>query len=109
MTELWTAAQENADVVILVMNDRGYGVIKDIQDTLYGGRHFAADPIGPDLEGLAGLASMPFWRVSALDELGPKLSEAIAVDGPALVEVDMTKFGKYPRYFAPPPYAAKSA
>lgn len=109
MTELWTAAQERADVVILVMNDKGYGVIKDIQNSLYGGRHFAADPVGPDLEGLAQLSNMPFWRISALDELGPKLAEAIAVDGPALVEVDMTKFGPYPPYFVPPPYAEKSA
>jgi acetolactate synthase-1/2/3 large subunit len=108
MTELWTAAQEKADVVIMVMNDQGYGVIKDIQTTLYGGRHFAADPIGPDLEGLAKLADMPFWKISALDELGPKLKQAIETDGPALVEVDMTKFGKYPPYFVAPPYAEKS-
>jgi len=107
MTELWTAAQEKADVVIMVMNDQGYGVIKDIQNTLYGGRHYAADPVGPDLEGLAKLADMPFLRVSAEDELGPKLKEAIAIDGPALLEVDMTKFGKYPPYFVAPPYAAK--
>ena len=107
MTELWTAAQEGADVVIMVMNDQGYGVIKDIQNTLYGGRHYAADPIGPDLEGLAKLADMPFWRVSAEDELGPKLKEAIALDGPALLEVDMTKFGPYPPYFVAPPYAEK--
>ena len=75
---------------------------------MYGGRHFAADPIGPDLEGLAKLAGMPFWRVGKLDELGPHLKAAIDVNGPALVEVDMTKFGPYPPYFAPPPYASKS-
>ncbi|MEM8973073.1 MAG: thiamine pyrophosphate-binding protein [Pseudomonadota bacterium] len=108
MTELWTAVQEKADIVVMVMNDAGYGVIKDIQTSMYGGRHFAADPIGPDLEGLAKLAGMPFWRVSKLDELGPNLKAAIDVDGPALVEVDMTKFGPYPPYFAPPPYASKS-
>lgn len=108
MTELWTAAQEKADVVIMVMNDQGYGIIKDIQDTLYGGRHYAADPVGPDLEGLAKLADMPFWRISGQDELGPKLKEAIAVDGPALVEVDMKKIGAYPPYFVAPPYTKKS-
>jgi len=107
MTELWTAVQENADIVIMVMNDKGYGVIKDIQNSLYGGRHFAADPIGPDFEGLARLADMAFFRVSALEELGPRLGEAIGVDGPALLEVDMTKFGPYPPYFVPPPYAAR--
>ncbi len=108
MTELWTAVQENADVVIMVMNDNGYGVIKDIQDTLYGGRHFAADPVGPDLAGLAKLAGLAFWRVAAVDRLGPSLCEAIAVDGPALVEIDMAKFGRYPVYFAPPPYAKQA-
>ena len=108
MTELWTAAQENVDVVIMVMNDQGYGVIKDIQNTLYGGRHYAADPVGPDLEGLAKLAGMPFWRIGTVEELGPKLKEAIALDGPALVEVDMTKFGPYPPYFVAPPYATKT-
>ena len=107
MTELWTAAQEKVDIVILVMNDQGYGVIKDIQDTLYGGRHYAADPVGPDLEGLAKLAHMPFWRVSSIADLGPALSEAITLDGPALIEVDMTEFGPYPPYFVAPPYAAK--
>jgi len=108
MTELWTAAQEKADVVILVMNDQGYGIIKDIQDTLYGGRHYAADPVGPDLEGLAKLANMPFWRISSPEELGPKLKEAVAVDGPALVDVDMKSIGAYPPYFVAPPYAKKN-
>lgn len=108
MTELWTAVQENADVVIMVMNDKGYGVIKDIQNTLYGGRHFAADPVGPDFEGLAKLAGLPFSRVATEAELGPMLTEAIAVDGPALLEVDMTKFGPYPPYFVAPAYAAKN-
>jgi acetolactate synthase I/II/III large subunit len=108
MTELWTAAQENTDVTIVVMNDKGYGVIKDIQNTLYGGRHYAADPVGPNLEELARLAGIPYWRISALDEVKPKLAEAIAVDGPTFVEVDMKQFGSYPRYFTPPPYAQKS-
>lgn len=105
LSELWTAAQEKADVVILVMNDKAYGVIKDIQDTMYGSRHYGADPVNPDLEGLANLSGLPFWRVDALGELSEKLAAAIAVDGPALVEVDMTKIGKYPPYYSPPYYA----
>ena len=105
MTELWTASQERPDVVIMVMNDKGYGVIKDIQDVLYGGRHFVADPVGPDLEGLAKLANLPFWRISDVSELAENMSAAIAHDGPALVEVDMSKIGTYPRYFAAPAYA----
>ncbi len=107
MTELWTAAQEKPDVAIVIFNDAGYGVIKDIQDALYGERHYFADPIGPDLEGLANLAGIPYFRVSAVSEMGPQLKAAIETDGPTLVEVEMTKIGKLPRYYQPPPYAAK--
>ena len=108
MTELWTATQEQPDVAIVIFNDAGYGVIKDIQDTLYGERHYFADPIGPDFEGLAKLAKLPYFRVESEAEMGPQLKAAIDHDGPTLVEVDMTKIGKVPRYFAPPPYATKS-
>lgn len=107
MTELWTATQEKPDVAIVIFNDGGYGVIKDIQDTLYGGRHYFADPIGPDLKGLAALADLPYFRVESEAEMGPQLKAAIDHDGPTLLEVDMTKIGKIPRYFQPPPYAAK--
>lgn len=109
MTELWTATQEKPDVAIVVFNDAGYGVIKDIQDVLYGERHYFADPMGPDLEGLAKLADLPYFRVESEAEMGPQLKAAIDHDGPTLLEVDMTKIGKVPRYYAPPPYAAKAA
>ncbi len=109
MTELWTAVQEKPDVAIVIFNDAGYGVIKDIQDTLYGARHYFADPIGPDMKGLAELAGLPYFRVDSEAEMGPQLKAAIDHDGPTLLEVDMTKIGKLPRYYAPPPYAAKAA
>ena len=47
--ELWTAVQEKLDMVTIVMNDRGYGVIKHIQNALYGGRNYFADLMGPEL------------------------------------------------------------
>lgn len=109
MTELWTASQEKPDVAIVVFNDAGYGVIKDIQDVLYGERRYFADPIGPDLKSLAELADLPYFRVESEAEMGPQLKAAIDHDGPTLLEVDMTKIGKVPRYYAPPPYAAKAA
>ncbi|MDR5667769.1 hypothetical protein KPA97_64965, partial [Burkholderia cenocepacia] len=36
--ELVTAVQENANVMIVLMNDQCYGVIRNIQDAHYGGR-----------------------------------------------------------------------
>lgn len=105
MTELWTAVQENVDVVFVVMNDKGYGVIKHIQDTLYGGRHFYGDLLGPDLEKLSAVAGINYRRVDAAGGLEVAVSSALAVSGPSIVEVDMKKIGDFPRYFRPPPYA----
>jgi acetolactate synthase-1/2/3 large subunit len=98
VTELWTAVQERADMVMLVMNDRGYGVIKHIQDSVYGGRRFYGDLLAPDLQRLAALAGIPSWKVSEADRFGATMAEAIAHRGPSLVEVDMTAIGAFPPY-----------
>jgi hypothetical protein len=49
--ELATAVQEQADMVIVLMNDKGYGVIKNIQDAQYGGRRHYVDLHTPDYAG----------------------------------------------------------
>jgi acetolactate synthase-1/2/3 large subunit len=98
MTELWTAAQERPDIVMVVMNDRGYGVIKHIQDSLYGGRRFYGDLLTPDLQQLAALAGVPSFKVTDGEKFGATVAEALAVSGPTLVEVDMTAIGTFPPY-----------
>lgn len=98
MTELWTAVQERAELVILVMNDRGYGVIKHIQGALQDGRMFFGDLHGPDLQQLAAVAGLPGFKVSSAAELAPTMARAIATPGPSLVEVDMTAIGAFPPY-----------
>ena len=98
LTELWTAVQERARLCTIVMNDRGYGVIRHIQDAVVEGRRFGDDLRGPDLEQLAALAGLPFFRVSAAEEFGATVARALAVDGPTLVEVDMVSIGEFPPY-----------
>ena len=97
--ELWTAVQEKLDLVVIVMNDRGYGVIKRIQDATADGRRFFADLQGPDLAGLAQLAGIPFHRVETADGFGPTVARALEHRGLSLVEVDMTKVGEFPAYY----------
>ena len=97
--EMWTAVQENLDIVILVMNDQGYGVIKRIQDSLQGGRRFFADLQGPDLGELAGIAKIPFFKCTQADTFGETVAKALAVNGPSLVEVDMNAIGEFPPYY----------
>ena len=50
--ELACAAQEGARFVLILMNDRRYGVIRNIQDDLYGGRHCYVDLRTPDMRQL---------------------------------------------------------
>lgn len=102
--ELWTAVQEKLDLCTIVMNDKGYGVIKNIQDSLYGGRKFFGDLLGPDLGQLAQLAGLPFFKVTSADMFGATVKQALAITGPTLVEVDMHSIGSYPPY---PPYDKK--
>jgi len=105
LTELWTAVQEKIDIVFVVMNDKGYGVIKHIQDTLYGGRHYFGDLLGPDLEKLSEVAGINYVKVDQADGLEEGMSKALAVTGPSIVEVDMKTIGDFPRYFKAPSYA----
>ena len=106
--DLWTAVETNCDVVFLVMNDKGYGVIKHIQDSMYGGRNFFADLIGPNFEELANVAHMKYSRIDHAMDLEKKLKEAVNFSGPVLLEVNVHSVGEMPRYFAPPPHAVKS-
>jgi len=97
-TELWTAVQERAELVVMVMNDRGYGVIKHIQGALQDGRMFFGDLQGSDLMQLAKVAGLPGFRVSRTEDLAATVAQAVATPGPSLVEVDMTAIGPFPPY-----------
>ena len=97
--ELWTAVQERLDMVVIVMNDRGYGVIKRIQDATAQGRRYYADLESPDLEKLAGLSEIPYFRVSNAATFGDTVAQALAIKGLTMVEVDMTAVGEFPAYF----------
>ena len=107
LPDLWTASETNCDVVFLVMNDNGYGVIKHIQDSMYGGRKFFADLMGPNFEDLAKVAKMKYKKIDFAKDLEKVLKEAVNFDGPVLVEVNVASVGEMPRYFAPPPHAIK--
>ena len=97
-SELWTAVQERAELIVMVMNDRGYGVIRHIQGALQEGRMFFDDLAGPDFCKLAALAGMPAFKVSAAEDLASAVDAALAVSGPALIEVDMVAIGPFPPY-----------
>jgi acetolactate synthase-1/2/3 large subunit len=101
--ELWTVVQEQPNLLMIVMNDRGYAVIKHMQDAQFGGNRQYGDLLGPDFGGLAKLAGLPFWKVDRAEDFGAIAAQAMQIDGPAMIEVDMSIIGAHPPYF---PYSA---
>lgn len=101
--ELATAVQENADMLIVLMNDKGYGVIKNIQDAQYGGRRCYVDLHTPDYAQLCASLQLPHARVSDLKALPGTLRQALAQKGPYLLEIDMVAIGGFTTHFAGPP------
>jgi acetolactate synthase-1/2/3 large subunit len=101
--ELATLVQEKADVVVLLMNDGGYGVIRNIQDAYYGGRRYFSDLHTPDFAGLAQSLALPHHRVGDLGQIGATLRDALARRGPVLIEIDMAAIGPFAKQFAGPP------
>jgi acetolactate synthase-1/2/3 large subunit len=104
--ELATAVQEKANLAILLMNDGGYGVIKNIQDAQYGGRRYFVDLHQPDFAQYCASLKLPHIRVRDLKEIGAALAQALAVDGPYLIEIDMLAIGGFATNFAGPPVRA---
>lgn len=107
--ELATLVQENANVVILLMNDQRYGVIRNIQDAVYGSRHCYVDLHTPDYSRLAESLNLRHARVSDLSDFANVVDGALAQPGPFLLEVDMLSVGGFATQFAGPPNSETKA
>ncbi|MPS25817.1 thiamine pyrophosphate-binding protein [Pigmentiphaga sp.] len=104
--ELATAVQEQADMLIVLMNDQAYGVIKNIQDAVYGGRKHYVQLHTPDYALLTQAMGLGHARVKNLDELEGALKQGLAAKGPFIVEIDMLSVGGFNTKFAGPPVKA---
>lgn len=101
--ELACAVQEKAPVVYVLMNDRKYGVIQNIQDAQYGGRRCYVDLHTPDYAQLCKSIALAHEKVSDLSQVGDVLQRALDSNGPFLVEIDMPAIGTFKTAFAGPP------
>ncbi|MFE9363156.1 thiamine pyrophosphate-binding protein [Streptomyces sp. NPDC006978] len=99
--ELLTLAQERPRLTLIVFNDGGYGVLRNMQDR-HSERRSGVDLATPDFGLLARACGLPYARISAEEHAGAVLTEAIASDGPTLVEVDLEALGPMKNPFTPP-------
>ncbi len=101
--ELPTAVQENTGLVLLVMNDRGYGILRNLSDAQFGGRRIYSDLHTPDFGALARAYGYRYHRVASFEGLEGRLRSILADRGPAtLVEFDMDALGPFAVPFSGP-------
>jgi acetolactate synthase-1/2/3 large subunit len=104
--EFATAVEAQAHVVFVLMNDRGYGVIRNIQDAQYGGRRVYADILTPDFALICQAVGLPHQRVCDVAKFAAVFDAALSASGPCLIEVDMAQIGPFQQSFAGPPAGA---
>jgi acetolactate synthase I/II/III large subunit len=106
LAELGTLVDEQAEVVLILMNDRAYGVIENIQDAQFGGRR-AYSKLGLfDFSLMCQAVGLPHQVLRDVHDFLPALDAAIALPGPRMIEVDMVAIGPFAEGFAGPPAGA---
>ncbi|MEH7114190.1 thiamine pyrophosphate-binding protein [Neobacillus niacini] len=103
--EMATAAQENLPLIIVLFDDAGYGVLRNIQDAAYG-RQVAVDLLSPDFVLLGQSMGFESTRIGSPDEFVSALEQAVGRQKPTIIVVDMEAVGPMAKPFGGPPGAA---
>jgi acetolactate synthase-1/2/3 large subunit len=85
--ELETAARYRLPITFIVIANASYGWIKAGQKSGYGQRYFSVDFAATDHAAVGAAFGVRSWRVTEPSELSKTLKEAVAHDGPALVDI----------------------
>lgn len=101
-----TAVEEKANIVFILMNDQGYGVIRNIQDAQYDGRHCYTLSVIPNFSLMAASVGMPYYKIDNIGEFDEIFSSALQKEGPILLEIDMVRIGPFAQAFSGPPAGA---
>ncbi|KAA9015967.1 thiamine pyrophosphate-binding protein [Niallia endozanthoxylica] len=105
--EMSTAAQENLPIIIVLFDDAGYGVLRNIQDAAYG-RQVAVDLLSPDFVLLAQSMGFEAARIGSGEEFTAELEKALDSRKPSMIVVDMKAVGPMAKPFGGPPGAAEA-
>ena len=87
--------------VVVVFNDAGYGVLRNMQEA-NGMARSGVDLWTPDFSALAEAMGMPYWHTGTPGTFGLALREALASGAPAMIEVDVPSLDPRPGAFTPP-------
>ena len=103
--EMATAAQEKLPLIVVLFDDAGYGVLRNIQSAAYG-RQVAVDLLSPDFVLLAKSMGFAASRIGSPAEFVTELEKAVDNKKPTMIVVDMEAVGPMAKPFGGPPGAA---
>ncbi len=84
--ELGAIVQEQAPVKIAIINNGYLGMVRQWQQLFYKGRYVATPISCPDFVKIAEGYYMPALRVKRREEVAPAIEQAMAHDGPFLID-----------------------
>lgn len=85
LQELASSRQLGLPVTVLVVDDGGYGILREYQRQTFG-ETYAVDLVQPDFTALVRAFGLPA-ETAPPEEAGPAIARALAQDGPAVVHV----------------------
>ncbi|NIB99994.1 biosynthetic-type acetolactate synthase large subunit [Halobacterium sp. R2-5] len=86
--ELVVAVREQMDITVFVLNNEAIGMVRQWQDAFFDGRRMASEyPWVPKFDTLAEAFGADGFRIEGYDDAPDVIEEALAVDGPAVVDV----------------------
>jgi len=88
--ELATAAQYDLALILCVFNDRGYGMLRFIQDMAVAGRRTGVELATPDFVALGTAFGVRSAHVATPAEFAAAFSAAVAAGGTWVLDVDIT-------------------
>lgn len=99
--ELAVLASERPDLVVVLFNDGGYGVLRNLQHAA-GKPGRAVDLATPDFGKLADALGLRHRRIGDVESFDKALKKALKKGGPTIIEVDATAIEPRPLDLVPP-------
>jgi acetolactate synthase I/II/III large subunit len=100
--ELAVARQEDAPVIVVLFDDGGYGVLRNIQNAHFEGRKIGVELRSPDFVAVARAFGFNSERVRSAEEFRRTFSMAVKARQPWMVVVDSNAIGPMKQIFAGP-------
>ncbi|MEN8227261.1 MAG: biosynthetic-type acetolactate synthase large subunit [Bacteroidota bacterium] len=91
--ELGTIAQYNLPVKVILFNNEFLGMVRQWQQLFFDRRYASTDLINPDFMKICEGFGVPSKKISEREDLSQALDQALAHDGPFVLEVKVQKEG----------------